>query len=141
MPPRSRTLSVVDSHLILPGVHESVAELKLGPADEGMRRLAEQYASAIDDAQAIAREAVRLAESAEGDREKALSALLKRLDAGSVLGELGPKLLAALESLGASPKARAAMTGKGAKPDASTGKSSLAQRRARAAERQSGAGR
>jgi hypothetical protein len=134
-------LRVVDDHLLLPAVRVALDQLQLGDEDLAVRRLAEQYASAIDDAHLIAREAVKLAESTD-DREKALSALLKRLDAGDKLGELGPKLQLALESLGASPKARAAITGKG-KADggkSAPAKSGYDERRARAAERRARAG-
>lgn len=138
------TLRVVDDHLLAPAVRTALDALELGNEDAAVRRLAEQYASAIDDAHLIALEAVRLAESTD-DREKALSALLKRLDAADKLGELGPKLQLALESLGASPKARAAITGKGKTDGGTAGKpaaekSGFEQRRARAAERRARAG-
>lgn len=133
-------LRVVDDHLLLPAVRETLDELDVGREDRALARLVLIYAMAIDDAQRIAMEAVKLAESTD-DREKALSALLRRLDAGDKLAELGPKILAALESLGASPKARAAITGKGnddgGKPPAQSG---LDKRRAAAAERRARAG-
>jgi hypothetical protein len=47
------------------------------------------------------------------------------------LAKLGPPMLAALESLGMTPKGRAALLGKGGVPGASTGRSELDEFRAR----------
>ncbi len=65
--------------LLAPAVAGSVAALTLTPADSAAVKLAQRYAAAIDSAD----------ETAE------------------TLEKLGPKLLAALESLGATPAARA----------------------------------
>jgi hypothetical protein len=142
MPPRSRKLAVVEDHKLLPAVRETLAALVPVLADDtGLRKLAEQYASAIDEAQAVAIDARKLIEQCKrGDLElprRMLNALEKYSDSTSVLGELGPKLQSALESLGASPKARAAMIGRGKKPDApaENSASSADARRARAAQR------
>lgn len=146
MPPRSRTLVVVEDHKLLPAVRSTLAALVPVLADDaGLRKLAEQYASAIDDAQAAAIDARQLIEQCKrGDLDlprRMLNALEKYSDATSVLGELGPKLQSALESLGASPRARAAMIGKGGRPDVPAGKSASAadERRARAAGRRASA--
>lgn len=69
-----------------PAVAETIRHLKSTDVDTAAVRLAEQYAKAIDDA--------------AGDPE--------------VLEKLGPKLLACLEALGATPRARAAIVKGGA---------------------------
>ncbi|MEH1013057.1 hypothetical protein V6U90_08090 [Micromonospora sp. CPCC 206060] len=72
--------------LISPDVAETVAKLPdLTPADAAAVKLARRYAAAID----------------EADPEAA----------AEVLDKLGPKLLAALEALGATPRSRAARKG------------------------------
>jgi hypothetical protein len=71
--------------LILPEVRHTIGQLALQPEDSAAATLAEQYARAIDQATCSAC-------GATGDR----------------LDQLGPKLLAVLESLGATPRARAA---------------------------------
>ncbi len=62
--------------LLAPAVAEMLTTLDLSPEDAAAARLAKKYAEAIDD----------------GDAE--------------TLEKIGPKLLAALESLGGTPKAR-----------------------------------
>ena len=76
--------------LVMPAVASTLLNLDLGPADLAASRLALVYARAIDDAQDP-----------------------------KVLAELGPKLLAALVELGATPKARAV---KGGAPAGGKGK-------------------
>jgi hypothetical protein len=71
--------------LLLPAVNEALKALDLADEDIAAARLARRYAATIDGSG----------------------------DAAFVLERLGPKLLAALESLGATPKARAAMGLKG----------------------------
>lgn len=85
--------------LLAPAVAETLAALHLGDEDTAAANLARQYAQTIDDAE----------------------------DTAEALEKLGPKLLAALESLGATPKGRAAL-----KKEASgaQGESKLAQLRA-----------
>lgn len=146
MPPRKR-LTVVDDHLLLPSVRRTLAEVAADSPtkqlDEGLRKLAEHYAEVIDEARTVALNARHLISEAEKDdgpeiAKRMLNALVKYSEGVSTLAELGPKLQAALESLGASPKARAAMTGKGGSPNATPGRSTLAERRARAAQRTAG---
>lgn len=72
--------------LLAPAVAETIRNLEVAAEDAGAVRLATRYAAAIDAA------APELA--------------------GQVLNDLGPKLLACLEALGATPRARAA-AGKG----------------------------
>lgn len=86
-------------NLIAPAVTNAIQTLPLEPEDEAAVTLARQYATAID----------------ESD------------DPAATLNDLGPKLLATLEQLGATPKARALIT-KGA--GASGGQGKLAALRA-----------
>jgi hypothetical protein len=65
--------------LIAPAVHEAIGQLPLRPEDHAAATLAQRYAAAIDDAD----------------------------DPQATLDALGPKLLATLDALGATPKARA----------------------------------
>lgn len=89
-------------------VEASLKALRATAKDKALVRLIERYAQAMDDAAEIA-EAASLVEPENVATAHALSALRKRVEHQAVLAELGPKLQAALESLGASPKARAAM--------------------------------
>jgi len=68
-------------NLLGPAVAAAIDALQAAPADAGAVKLARQYADAIDQAD---------------DRTEALE-------------KFGPKLLAVLESLGATPKGRAAL--------------------------------
>jgi len=146
----TRRLRVVaQNHLLLPQVQRTLAELEQDDdeaKDAGLRRLAEVYAAAIDEALDVAIDARKLVAEAEDEgsdfeiAKRLLNALVKYSDANAVLEQLGPKLQSALEALGASPKARAAMTGKGGGNGASPGgQSKFAQRRANAAARTQGA--
>lgn len=89
--------------LLAPAVQEAINALKLAPEDAGAVQLAHSYAKAIDEA-----------------GEKA-----------DMLDRLGPKLLACLESLGATPRARATRGGGASAPVASK----LDELRARRAKR------
>lgn len=100
--------------LIAPSVTETVAALALADEDAGAVKLAERYAAAIDDAADIA--AALAAVPYDEDLYKRVAALEQRVRAQAVLAELGPKLLSALEALGATPRARtAALKGGGDK--------------------------
>lgn len=72
------------SHLIGPALSETIRNLPTKPEDAAAIKLAETYARSIDGAS----------------------------DEPDVLRDLGPKLLAVLEALGASPRARAALAAK-----------------------------
>lgn len=96
--------------LIRPAVAETLQNLPDDPTsarDAAARRLAMRYADQLDEAALIAADL----EDVEVDEDNAqlLYALRKRVEAHQVLLDLGPKLLAVLESLGATPKGRAAM--------------------------------
>lgn len=89
-------------------VADMLATLKHKPEDVALVRLVEQYAQTIDDAAEIADQAA-LIEPEDDNQARRLQALARRVERQVVLAELGPKLQAGLESLGASPKARAVM--------------------------------
>lgn len=84
--------------LIGPAVAETLRNLELSEEDAAAAVLAQRYADAIDNAE----------------------------DQAEMLKELGPRLLACLESLGATPKARATMK----KGTGGGGQGKLAQLRA-----------
>lgn len=96
---------------LLPSVLAALGGLELADEDQAVAKLAEHYAREIDRADAIAAQADRVLREIDGDEEAAelVAALRAKLGARSALESLGPKLLAALESLGASPRARAAV--------------------------------
>ncbi|MEC3975095.1 terminase small subunit [Amycolatopsis sp. H20-H5] len=75
--------------LLVTAVAETVAGLEISPEDRAVVKLAAAYAEQIDDADPAER--------------------------ADVLEKLGPRLLAALDALGATPKARAAAKGGGAR--------------------------
>jgi hypothetical protein len=102
--------------------------------DSAAVALAKRYAAAIEDAAKIA-DAAALIEPADVDQLKAIQALQRRVEAQTVLGELGPKLLAALVELGMTPRSRAAASGKGGGPGDGDKRSPLDELRKRREER------
>jgi hypothetical protein len=89
-------------------VRSTIEVLDLGPEDVALAQLAIRYAETIDRAAAIAAQANRLAKADETVAEE-VRKLAARVQAHVAMADIGPKLLAALESLGASPKARAGL--------------------------------
>lgn len=134
---------------MLTSVRETLSTLDAKDAkkDAGLRRLAEVYAKAIDDALKAAQDARALADKTEDPDDpfevskRLLNAFVKFSDSTTVLEQLGSKLQSTLESLGASPRVRATMArkpGGGMKPDAGSRKpepTPFEKRRAAAAER------
>ncbi|PRX48673.1 hypothetical protein B0I33_104491 [Prauserella shujinwangii] len=100
--------------LLAPAVAETLESLELQPEDAAVSKLAERYAREIDGASAAAAQAEKVLREVGEDPDTAelVAALKAKLGARSAMESLGPKLLAALDALGASPKARAAR-GKG----------------------------
>lgn len=96
--------------LLAPAVAESLAELDLEAEDAAAAKLADRYARELDQAAAVAAQAERVLKAADEDPELAelVAALKQKLSARSAVENLGPKLLATLDALGATPKARAA---------------------------------
>lgn len=123
-----RRLRNVDD-LVAPAVAEAIEKCELKPEDAGVARLAKRYAAQIDEAAQIAADLAEATAAAGDDAgeydRRMLTALAKRVDAQAVLAELGPKLLAALESLGASPRARAAQSRGGGATGGNAGTNAL----------------
>jgi hypothetical protein len=93
-----------------PAVAATLAELALDPADQAVSRLALHLARTIDRAEAIAAQARKI--PFEPDSADEVKRLAARVSAQATASDLGPKLLAALDALGATPKARAQSGGK-----------------------------
>lgn len=102
--------------LVAPAVAETLDDLDVGAGDAAAVRLVERYAAALDRAAAAEAHADKVLAAVRGtgddDVEAAVSALKAKVSAVATLENVGPKLLAALESLGATPKARGEL-GKG----------------------------
>lgn len=129
--------AATSSRRLAPALAQTLRALDHTPADAALVRLAEQYAASIDAAVEIA-DAAALAEPEDADTARLLDALRRRVEAQTVLAELGPKLHAALAELGASPKARAALAPKGGSTgDAGGTNSKLAELRERSRVRAS----
>ena len=96
--PRTQKLS--------PSVEEALKYATLQPEDAAVADLARSYARTIDNAAAIAERAAKI--PFDPDTAEEVAKLRARVSAHATMADLGPKLLAALESLGVTPKARAA---------------------------------
>lgn len=110
MPPRKRNLKAVPAAPTgeMAGfVREAVGKLVLQPEDAAVAELAVRYARTIDDAAELADAAARV--EFDPDTAAQVARLKQRVDAHQVMIDVGPKLLAALTALGASPAARAAV--------------------------------
>ncbi len=98
--------------LLVPAIQASLGKLELSEEDQALSRLAETYARQIDQAAGAAAHAdrvLRAVDQAEDpDLYEQVAALKAKLAERTAVSDLGPKLLAALDALGASPKARAA---------------------------------
>lgn len=101
-------------------VRQAVGELDLRPEDVAVAALAVEYAETIDRAAVLAQLAADV--PYDDDTAAMVSRLKQRVDAHAVMADVGPKLLAALDALGATPKARAAA----GRPAPAAGKSRLA---------------
>lgn len=125
VPPRKRNLAAVpgssaETRGLAAKVEETLEKLDLAPEDAAVSALAVQYARTIDRAAAIAADAARV--PFDPDTAEAVEQLRKRVAAHTTMSDLGPKLLAALEALQATPRARATA----GKPAPAGGKSRLA---------------
>lgn len=98
--------------LVLPAVRDTIVGLdkEITPADAGAVRLAQRYAAAMDDAARVAAELDAIDPLDEDDAAR-IARLAAKVTVQAVLETLGPKLLAVLEQLGATPKARALRKG------------------------------
>lgn len=101
--------------LLVPAVSEALAAIELEAEDVAVSKLAERYAREIDQADAAATQADKVLRLINPEDNPDLFELVKglkaKLSARVAVSDLGPKLLAALDSVGATPKARAARKG------------------------------
>lgn len=102
--------------LLAPAVDDSLAALDLDPVDAALAKVAEKYAREIDGAAAAAGQADRVLREIDDDPDlsELVGALKAKLAYRSALENLGPKLVAVLDALGATPKARASASKGGA---------------------------
>jgi hypothetical protein len=99
--------------LLAPAVTATVKALTVAPEDAAAVRLVERYAATIDRAAQIAADLDEIPPE-DYDTPKLLATLQAKVEAQTVLETLGPKLLAALEALGATPAARSKLKAGGA---------------------------
>lgn len=97
---------------MVPAVEETLEHVVLQPEDAALARLALSYARTIDKAAAIAAQADRI--PFDPDTAEEIKKLKAKVSAHATMADLGPKLQACLDALGATPKARA-QNGKPAK--------------------------
>jgi hypothetical protein len=108
--------------LVVPALAETLAALNLGEVDKAAVRLAQRYARELDDAALISAKltkALRELAAVDVDLHDRFLTLAVRIEESAVAASIGPKLLAVLESLGATPAARSRLE-KGGVPDAGT---------------------
>lgn len=101
-------------YLLEPAVEASLAVLTLAGEDQGAAALARAYARQIDEATRAQLYTERALE-AVGDEDPMtrayIQALAAKVDAKEMFDRIGPKLLAVLESLGATPAGRSRLKG------------------------------
>lgn len=100
--------------LLAPAVAETIEQLEPADTDAAAVQLARRYAEIIDRAEAVAAEAdaaFALLALDDIDGRRYLAKIVAKVEAQTVLAELGPKLLAVLESLAATPAGRAKVKG------------------------------
>lgn len=124
MPPRarSRKLAAVPAPAVgemEQAVRETLRNVTESPEDAGVRALALRYGRTIDESRALADAAADL--PYDPDTAVMVARLKQRVEAQAVVAELGPKLLATLDALQATPKARAVA----GKPAPAAGQSKL----------------
>lgn len=96
--------------LIAPAVEATISACQLQDADAALAKLARRYAAAIDRAAELAADADTVSDRLDpGDAtgRQQLTLLAAKVEDQAVLASLGPRLLAALTALGATPAARA----------------------------------
>lgn len=115
--------------MILPGMaagraigaalEKALRGVQTRPEDAAAVELARRYAADLDEAAVVAAtlaKTLRELLSVSPDLHDRLLTLAVRIEDTAVLASLGPKLLAALEQLGMTPRARAAVAGRGGDP-------------------------
>lgn len=109
----------------------ALKDATLHPRDGGAVALLKRYAQLMDEAQALADEA-ELIEPETDDQVRRLNALRLRVEAQTVVSDLGPKFLAALTALGMTVAGRATnKTTKGGGSESGNGRDAFDELRAR----------
>jgi hypothetical protein len=103
--------------LLTPAILATLAELDLTDADAGAAQLARRMSQQIDDAAWVERAADKILEAVAekgwvaGDSiYDEVDALRRKLSARLAVSDIGPKLLAVLDDLGATPMSRAKLS-------------------------------
>lgn len=110
----ARRLQSADD-LLAPAIADTIKHLEPADTDAAAVSLAKRYAAIIDRAEsAVADADAALALCDDPDTRHYIQALRSKVEAKELLEKLGPKLLAVLESLGATPVARSRLKGGGA---------------------------
>jgi hypothetical protein len=114
MPPRPRN-GTPPNALVSTALAKTVTSIGRTDADAALIQLARRYAEAIDDNLRIEHELYELGRLTDVDGLWELNARVKAAEKSvaklNALNDLGPKLLAALVQLGATPAARKAVKG------------------------------
>lgn len=95
--------------LMVPAVESTLGALQLTDADAALAKLAQRYAETIDAAAELTTYASTVLENLEPDDvtgRQHLAMLAAKVGRQAVLTDLGPKLLATLQALQATPAAR-----------------------------------
>lgn len=101
-------------HLLAPVVEQSLAALTLNDEDQAAAALARAYARQLDGvtrAEFLAECALQEVGDEDPMTRLYIQGLKAKVDAKEMFDRIGPKLLAVLESLGATPAARGRMKG------------------------------
>jgi hypothetical protein len=105
---------------IAAALDDALSSLTIRPEDGATVALVRRYAADLDEASVVAATLAKALRDLRGEVDLELfdrfAALATRIEDTTVLGLLGPKLLAALTELGMTPRARAAVAGKGGAP-------------------------
>lgn len=108
---------VLAGRVLTPALEEALQALEIRPEDGATVALVRRYAADLDEANVVAASLAKalrqLRREVDDELYDRLAALATRIEDTTVLGLLGPKLLAALTELGMTPRARAALAGKG----------------------------
>lgn len=124
---------------MLTALHTSLRAKPPAEADSATVALAKRYALELDDSAPISKAMVkilrRLQQEERHDEYDELLDLATRIEEVHVAALVGPKLLAALESLQLTPKARTGVLQGGGTPDADPGTTALDELRNRRANR------
>jgi len=102
--------------LLAPALEETLVKLQLADADAALVKLARRYAETLDAGAELADHVERAWEELDPEDQKGrrrLAMIEAKLVGRAALADLGPKLLATLQALGATPAARARRKGTG----------------------------